>query len=93
MVAVPAGSRRIRSVSSGCTETTTSAVSSASSSTTAPAVDVLLVGDQRVPSGAGLDGDVVAEPGQLADQLGHHRDAGLAVAGLPGHCDPHGVRT
>jgi len=52
-------------------------------------LDVLLVGDQRLPSSPRLDGDLVAEPDQLRDQLGHQRDALLARAGLSGHRDPH----
>ena len=54
---------------------------------------VLLVGQQRVPARVGLDRDLVAEPGQLADELGHHRDARLALTRLLGHGDPHGRRT
>ena len=46
--------------------------------------DVLLVGVQRPEPGTGLDGDVVPQPGQLADQLGHQRDPGLPRHGSPG---------
>ena len=52
-------------------------------------LDELLVRDERVLAGVRLDRDLVAERGQLPDQLGHHRDPGLAVPGLLGHCDPH----
>ena len=52
----------------------------------------LLVADQGAGTGAGLDRDGVPEPGQLPDQLGHHRDPGLPVAGLPGYSDLHSLQ-
>ena len=43
----------------------------------------------RARPAPGSTSDVVPEGGQLADQLGHHRDARLALAGLLGHSDLH----
>ena len=88
-VAAPRRSRRTASGASGCTETTTSAVAIASAVELGARLGVLLVGEQRVPAGVGLDRDLVAEPGQLADELGHQRDARLALPRLLGHRDPH----
>ena len=66
-----------------------SASARASGSRVAPDRGVLLVGDQGVQPGPRLDRDVVPETGELADQLGHHRHARLALTGLLGHCDLH----
>ncbi len=74
MVAVPRGSRRTVSLGSGCTDTIRSAPSSASPVDGRAGLGVLLVGDQRVRARARLDGHVLAQLGQLADQLRHHRD-------------------
>ena len=86
-------SRPISSAVGGATLTTTSASYDA-----AGVVDhlragllVLGVGDQRPGAGAALDDDL--EPaivaGQLAHDLGHERDATLALGRLLGDSDPH----
>ncbi len=52
-------------------------------------LDVELVGVLRAGTCLGLDEDLVAEVGQLADELGDHRDPGLALTGFPCYCDLH----
>ena len=89
MVAAPRRRRRTASGASGCTDSTTSALRDRVAVDRGAGLDELLVGDQRVPARVGLDRDLVAEPGQLADQLGHHRDPGLALPGLLGYGDLH----
>ena len=89
MVAAPRRRRRTASGASGCTESTTSADATASPSMLAPASTYSSSATSACRPASGSTDDLVAEPGQLADQLGHHRDPGLALPGLLGHRDLH----